>query len=80
MPLAPSLGSVLATTITRSASWPLLMKVFEPLMTQWLPSMTAVVLTDCRSEPVPGSVMAMAVTRSPEQALGIHFFFCSSVP
>ncbi len=49
-------------------------------MTQWLPSITAVVFTDCRSEPVPGSVMAMAVTSSPEQALGIHFFFCSSVP
>ena len=34
VPLAPSFGSVLATTITRSASWPLLMKVLEPLITQ----------------------------------------------
>ena len=33
MPLRPAAGSVLAQTITRSASWPLLMKVFEPLMT-----------------------------------------------
>ena len=49
-------------------------------MTHSLPSMTAVVLIACRSEPVPGSVMAMAVTSSPEQAFGIHFFFCSSVP
>ena len=56
------------------------MKVLEPLMTQWLPSITAVVLTDCRSEPVPGSVMAMAVTSSPLHALEIHFFFCSSLP
>ena len=30
-PLAFSLGSVLATTITRSACWPLVMKVLEPL-------------------------------------------------
>ena len=33
VPLAPRAGSVLATTMTRSASWPLLMKVFCPLMT-----------------------------------------------
>ena len=56
------------------------MKVLEPLMTQWLPSITALVLTDCRSDPVPGSVMAMAVISSPAHAFGIHFFFCSSVP
>ena len=35
---------------------------------------------DPAAEPVPGSVMAMAVISSPEQALGIHFFFCSSLP
>ncbi len=34
VPLAPSLGSVLATTTTRSASWPLEMKVLDPLITQ----------------------------------------------
>ena len=28
MPFAPLVGSVLATTITRSAFWPLVMKVF----------------------------------------------------
>ena len=33
MPLWPASGSVLATTITRSAWMPLLMKVFEPLRT-----------------------------------------------
>ena len=32
-PLAPRLGSVLATTTIRLACWPLVMKVFEPLMT-----------------------------------------------
>ena len=31
VPLAPLLGSVLATTITMSAFWPLVMKVLEPL-------------------------------------------------
>src|SRR5665811_748365 len=31
VPLAPALGSVLTTTMTRLACWPLVMKVFEPL-------------------------------------------------
>ena len=42
------------------------MKVFEPLITYSSPSSTAVVFTPCRSEPAPGSVMAIAVTISPE--------------
>ncbi len=33
VPLAPLVGSVFATTITRSESQPLVMKVFEPLTT-----------------------------------------------
>ena len=33
-----------------------------------------------RSEPVPGSVIAMANIVSPEMNPGIHRFFCSSVP
>ena len=70
MPLAPALLSVLATTITRSASQPLVMKVLEPLITYSSPSSTAVVFTPCRSEPVPGSVMAMAVTSSPLTSFG----------
>ena len=34
----------------------------------------------CRSEPASGSVMATAVTHSPEQHLGNQRFFCSSEP
>jgi len=33
VPLAPFDGSVLVTTMMRLAFWPLVMKVFEPLMT-----------------------------------------------
>jgi hypothetical protein len=54
VPLAPWLGSVLATTMMKLAVWPLVMKVLDPLTTYWLPSSRAVVLTPCRSEPAPG--------------------------
>ena len=57
---------------------PLVMNVFEPLMTYSSPSSTARVLMPCRSEPVPGSVMAMAVIISPLQNLGNQRAFCSS--
>ncbi|MNR14800.1 hypothetical protein D3C85_1312950 [compost metagenome] len=33
VPLAPSAGSVLATTMMKLASWPLVMKVLEPFRT-----------------------------------------------
>ena len=33
VPLAPLVGSVLATTMIRLACWPLVMKVFEPFST-----------------------------------------------
>ncbi|MNZ75996.1 hypothetical protein D3C78_944890 [compost metagenome] len=72
--------SVLATTTTMSLSWPLLMKVLEPLMTYLSPFFTARVRTPCRSEPVPGSVMAMEQMHSPEAIFGSHWRFCSSVP
>ena len=44
---------------------PLVMKVLLPLMTQSSPSRTAVVRMPCRSLPVPGSVIAIAVMSSP---------------
>src|ERR1700733_12441050 len=34
----------------------------------------------CRSEPAPGSLMAIAHTRSPETSFGSQRSFCSSVP
>ncbi|SKZ12444.1 Uncharacterised protein [Mycobacteroides abscessus subsp. abscessus] len=64
--------------ISRSQVAPLEMKVFAPVMAYSSPSRTARVLMACRSDPVPGSVMAMAPIHSPETSLGIHRFFCSS--
>ena len=77
---AASSGLVFATVITTSACAPLVMNVFEPLMTYSSPSRMALVLTLCRSDPVPGSVIAMAPTASPLASFGSHSCFCSSVP
>ena len=65
--------------MTKSALMPLVMNVLEPLMTYSSPSLTAVVLMPCRSEPVPGSVIAIAVIISPVQNFGNQRAFCSSV-
>ena len=56
------------------------MKTFWPLTTSSLPFLSAVVRIACRSLPVPGSVMAMAVITSPLAILGSQVRFCSSVP
>lgn len=58
---------------------PLEMKVLEPLSTQWSPRSSALVRIPWRSEPAPGSVIAMAVMVSPEQNPGSQRRFCSSV-
>jgi hypothetical protein len=55
---------------TTSAWAPLVMKVFAPLTTYSSPSLIALVLMFCRSEPVPGSVIAIAPTASPEASFG----------
>ena len=73
-------GSVLATTITRSAIWPLEMKVLAPSSTYSSPSRIARVWTLARSEPVPGSVIATASTQSPDMAGARKRCFCSGVP
>ncbi|MNO08589.1 hypothetical protein D3C81_2313220 [compost metagenome] len=44
------------------------------------PCFTARVRTPCRSEPVPGSVMAIEQITSPDAIRGSHLCFCSSVP
>ena len=62
-----------------SALIPLVMKVFEPLSTQWSPSRTAFVLMPCRSLPVPGSVIAIAEISSPDANPGSQRCFCSSL-
>ena len=58
---------------------PLVMKVLEPLITYSSPSRTAVVPMEARSDPMPGSVMATAVTSSPEAMPGSQRAFCSSL-
>ena len=58
---------------------PLVMKVLAPLRIQASPSRRAFVWMPCRSEPVPGSVIAIAVMISPEQNPGSQRCFCSSV-
>ena len=78
-PCAPLSGSVRATTSTRSALMPLVMNVLDPLSTQSEPSRRAVVRSPCRSEPAPGSLMAMAVIISPVTNGGSQRCFCSSV-
>ncbi|MNG26988.1 hypothetical protein D3C84_1120470 [compost metagenome] len=80
IPLAPWLVSVLATTTTMSLIWPLLMKVLEPLTMYLSPFFTARVRTACRSEPVPGSVIASEQMTSPLAIFGSHLLFCSGVP
>ncbi|MNH43274.1 hypothetical protein D3C73_1479320 [compost metagenome] len=58
----------------------MLIKVFEPLIRYLSPCFTARVRTPCRSEPVPGSVMAIEQMHSPEAIFGSHWRFCASVP
>ena len=77
--MAPPSGVVLATTITRSARMPLEMNVLEPFRSQWSPLSSAVVRMPWRSEPAPGSVIAMAVMSEPSQKPGSQRRFCSSV-
>ena len=79
MPACLAVGSVLTATITRWLLMPLVMNVFEPFTTKWSPSRTAVVVIDARSEPIPGSVIAIAVINSPEAIPGSQRCFCSSV-
>ena len=56
------------------------MNVLEPLTIKWSPSLTAVVLIACTSEPPNGSVMAKQPTFSPLIPGTKYFCFCASVP
>ena len=81
MPFTPEArGSVFTARHTRPASAPLVMNVLEPLMTYWSPSRRAVVWMLRKSEPAPGSLMAMAATSSPRAMSGSQPHFCSSLP
>ena len=59
---------------------PFEMNVLAPLMMYSSPSRLAVVAMPARSEPVPGSVIAIAVIVSPVAHLGSHSAFCSGLP
>ncbi len=56
------------------------MKIFEPLTTQWPSRSSAVVRVAPASEPAPGSVSPNAASFSPEASCGSHSRFCSSLP
>ena len=58
---------------------PLVMNVLAPLTTKWSPSRMALVDIDARSDPMPGSVIAIAVTSSPLHTPGSQRARCSSV-
>ena len=58
---------------------PPVMKVLLPLRIQSSPSRTAVVVTPARSEPMPGSVIAIALTRAPSAKPGNQRSRCSSL-
>ena len=60
--------------------WPLEMNVFEPLTTYASPSLTARVRTPCRSDPAPGSDIAIAAIASPLAIRGSQRCCCAGVP
>ena len=53
---------------------------FDQATVPALSNTNAVVRMDWRSEPAPGSLIAMALIRLPVTRSGNHFLFCSSVP
>ena len=65
IPSWPPSGSVLVTSTMKSARAPLVMNVFEPLITYSSPSRFAVVRMPATSEPAPGSVIPSEEIFSP---------------
>ena len=80
MPLVPWLLSVMAKITKISASLALVMKILEPLTSQWSPLSSATVFCMAASVPAPGSVRPKAPSFSPEARGTRYFCFCSSVP
>ena len=66
--------------ITKSDSSAWLMKCLVPLIRQPSPSRVAFVRIPRRSEPAPGSVIAMQSRRSPRTQGRRYLSFCASVP
>ena len=65
MPRCPVAAPVRAATTNTSARPALVMNILRPSSTQPSPVRRAVVVMPATSEPVPGSVTAMAATASP---------------
>ena len=80
IPPWPPSGFVFVTRTQKSARAPLVMKIFEPLMTYSSPSRIAVVRMPATSEPAPGSVIPRQPIRSPLIPGTRKRCFCSSVP
>src|SRR5947209_18420705 len=76
--LCPASGSVLVTSTIACARWPLVMNVFEPLITYSSPFLTARVLIPATSDPASGSVIPMHRIALPWIAGTTHSCFCSS--
>src|SRR5258708_19645844 len=72
--------SVTAKTMVKSASLPPVINTFCPLMTQWPPSLTALVRIEEGPEPAPGSVRAKHDLRSPCMLRTPHSTFFHSFP
>src|SRR5208282_4619631 len=64
-PAGPWAVSVCASTTATSATLPLLIQVFAPLITQWSPLRSARLRIPDGSEPASGSVVAIHPIRSP---------------
>ncbi len=64
-PREPRLESVTAMAMVKSALAMRLIQILRPLITQSLPSLTALVFMPAGSPPAPGSEMAMAELVSP---------------
>ena len=78
---ASSLSATRAMTMKKSASMPLEVNHLWPLITQWSPSSTALVVMLRGSEPAfIGSVIENPDSISPAMRGSSHRCFCSSVP
>ncbi len=81
MPRAPSTSSEVRASRQSQSAWaPLVMNIFEPLMTHSSPSRTARVRMPATSLPASGSVTAMDVTTSPRMAGARKRSFSSWLP
>src|ERR1700755_184309 len=73
-------GSVRQRQKNMSACWASVVQVFWPLMIHLSPLRSALVFSEARSEPEPGSEKPWHHQSSTLAIRGRYFFFCSSLP